>query len=91
MLDTTGKLLERMIATRVNDFLDANNGIADNQYGFRRGVSTIDAIKAVLAVAENAGKGAVQRQKLCVLITLDVQNAFNSARWEVIEKAMIGK
>lgn len=76
MLDTTRNLLERMIAGRINAFLDANNGIADNQYGFHKGVSTVDAIRAVLAIAEYAVGGSVRRRKLCAHITLDVENAY---------------
>lgn len=91
MLDTAGKLLERLISWRLEAFLTSSDGIADNQYGFRKKRSTIDAINVVTSIARFAARGAVQHRKLCVLITLDVKNAFNSANWGQIDKALIQK
>lgn len=43
LLDCAGKLLEKIIDNRLRDFLetDAINGLSENQYGFRRGRSTL--------------------------------------------------
>jgi len=89
MLDTPGKLLERLLLQRLESHLDANGGRrrAANQYGFRRGVSTESAIERVLALASNAASGAGVKD-LCVLVTLDVKNAFNALRWPVIDGAL---
>jgi len=58
-----------------------------NQYGFRKGVSTESAIGKVLELATQAAIGPGQKD-LCVLVTLDVRNAFNSIRWPVIDEAL---
>jgi len=79
MLDTTGKLYERIISNRIEEAMaKEKTSLADNQYGFRKGRSTIDAIDKVMNVVEDAGKGTIYQRQLCVLITLDVANAFNS-------------
>jgi len=48
----------------------------------------VDAIDEVLRAAEAAGSGLVQNRDLCVLVTVDVKNAFNSAPWRLIDAAL---
>ena len=43
-----GKLLERIIHTQLSQYLDKYNILSDNQYGFRKGLSTSLAIFDVL-------------------------------------------
>lgn len=77
MLDSSGKLLERLLLQRLESHLDAHGGRrrAANQYGFRKGVSTESAVQKVLSLADIAASGTGQKD-LCVLITLDVKNCF---------------
>ncbi|KAF0715677.1 Uncharacterized protein FWK35_00027935 [Aphis craccivora] len=92
MLDTTGKLFERIVCNRIEEALDKERtGLAENQYGFRKGRSTIDAIQRVLTEVTEAGAGTIYQRQLCVLVTLDVANAFNSASWAEIINAMRNK
>lgn len=95
LLDGVGKLLERLILTRLETLIDQSGAVSKKQYGFRRGRSTIDAISEVIKTAQDAGRGAVQHRDLCAVITLDVRNAFNSAPWPIIDsslrKAMVPK
>lgn len=89
MLDTAGKLYERILCNRIETaFETEGTGLADNQYGFRKGRSMIDAIYRVMAEVTDAAKGAIFKKELCVLVTLDVANAFNSASWGAIMRAM---
>ncbi|CAB0044423.1 unnamed protein product, partial [Trichogramma brassicae] len=70
MLDTAGKIL--------------SGGLSERQYGFRKGRSTIDAIDDVISTAREAiaGKRWYRgTKKYCAVVTLDVRNAFNSARY----------
>nr|CAI5850898.1 unnamed protein product [Callosobruchus analis] len=78
LLDTIGKLFEAMVRRRLEIELEALGDLSANQFGFRRGRSTIDAVEKVLEIAERAN------DKWCVLVTLDVRNAFNTASWAVI-------
>lgn len=88
MLDSTGKLLERLILTRLNDHLDSTGLRSPNQYGFRRGRSTEDAIKRLLVTAHGAAQGTARNRDLCVAVSLDVRNAFNTAPWRRIDAAL---
>ena len=44
LLDTMGKLLEELIIQRLQTLLVGENGLSENQFGFRKGRSTVDAI-----------------------------------------------
>ena len=44
LLNNLSKLFEKIIYKRVSDFLAKNNILFDNQFGFRKGHSTIDEI-----------------------------------------------
>ncbi|KAL4084959.1 hypothetical protein QTP88_027819 [Uroleucon formosanum] len=88
MVDSAGKLLERLILTRLDEHLDTTGQRSANQYGFRRGRSTEDAIARLLETAQGAALGAVQHRDLCVAVSLDVSNAFNSAAWRKIDAAL---
>lgn len=89
MLDTAGKILERIILNRTEAAI--GHSFENNQYGFRKGKSTIHATNQVVGIAKDAIAGKSWkhgRKKYCILAALDVKNAFNSARWDVICQAL---
>ncbi|CAB0038639.1 unnamed protein product [Trichogramma brassicae] len=91
MLDTAGKILERIICDRLGAFTERPGGLSERQYGFRKGRSTIDAIEDVISTAREAIAGTRWyrgTKKYCAVVTLDVRNAFNSARWDNILAAL---
>ena len=47
---------------------------------FRKSGSTVDVIQAVVNIATNARKGTGKRKRFCALISIDIRNAFNTAR-----------
>uniref|UniRef100_A0ABD2WXY4 Reverse transcriptase domain-containing protein n=1 Tax=Trichogramma kaykai TaxID=54128 RepID=A0ABD2WXY4_9HYME len=47
ILDTAGKILERIICDRLKAFTERPGGLSERQYCFRKGRSTIDAIEDV--------------------------------------------
>ena len=61
------------------------------QFGFRKGRSTVDAIQAAVNIATNARKGTGKRKGFCALISIDIRNAFNTARWNICMEAMMRK
>lgn len=91
LLNTVGKFFERIIKARIEKRLEENDNLNDRQYGFRKGKSTVDAIKRVMSVVDAAGSGPLYRRKLCAVVALDVANAFNSAKWPKIVKALEDK
>lgn len=83
ILDTSGKLLEKILDNRLRKFLEDNNHIDQRQYGFRKGLSTTDAVRTLINIVETNGP----KKKIGVL-TLDIKNAFNSAPWKAILEAL---
>ncbi|XP_015509714.2 uncharacterized protein LOC107216897 [Neodiprion lecontei] len=89
MLDTAGKILERIIHQRIDAVVDPL--LSENQYGFRKGRSTLDAIDLVVNTAKEAIAGKRWRRgtkKYCLVAALDIKNAFNSANWDCIMRAL---
>ena len=62
ILDTMGKLLEEFVLQRLQALLVGENGLSENQFGFRKGRSTVDAIQAVVNITTNARKGTGKRK-----------------------------
>ena len=75
-----GKLLEKLILQRLQALLVGENGLSENQFGFRKGSSTVDAIQAEVIIATNARKGTGKRKGFCALIGIDIRITFNTAR-----------
>lgn len=85
LLSTMGKLVERILVNRLETALRENNAeLHEHQFGFREGRSTIDAIRTVLDRAADAKILRHGRRGACLVVALDVRNAFNTARWENI-------
>jgi retron-type reverse transcriptase len=55
------------------------------QYSFPWKRSTVDAITQVTKIADSCKK----KGQICVLVTLDIKNAFSTISWESIRKEMI--
>ncbi|CAB0040026.1 unnamed protein product, partial [Trichogramma brassicae] len=83
MLDTAGKILERITSNRLEATTESPGGLSDHHYGFRKGRSTINAVENVIATAREVIAGKRRNRgtkKYCAVGTLDSKNAFNSAR-----------
>lgn len=77
-----GKLLERVLACRIEDWLFNNPDcdLTDMQYGFRKLKSTCDALYHVKEYVQNA----TSQGDVVIAISLDICNAFNSIKWKHI-------
>ncbi|CAB0042209.1 unnamed protein product [Trichogramma brassicae] len=51
MLNTAGKIFERIICDRLEAITESPGSLSDHQYGFRKGRSTTHAIENVIATA----------------------------------------
>ncbi|KAH8380864.1 hypothetical protein KR093_006014, partial [Drosophila rubida] len=86
MLDTAGKLLERLLKPRLSTAIERAGGLSNRQHGFRPGRSTAGALQCVIEAVSDAQRGNAYSKKIVLLAALDVRNAFNSLRWtDVIE------
>ena len=91
LLDTMWKLLEEMILQRLHGHMFVEKGLLENQFGFRKGRSTVEAIQAVVDIATKARRGTGKRKGFCALISIDIRNAFHTARWNICIEAMVPK
>jgi hypothetical protein len=86
LLDEVGKLFERVVVGRlVRHMKEVGPDLADNQFGFRSGRSTVDAILRVKHLAEEA---AAQGETV-LAVSLDIANAFNTLPWATIKEALL--
>lgn len=80
LLNDMGKVLEYLLSIRLKAHVDATGGLSANQFGFRKGRSTDDAVTLLhrrVVAAKNV-------DKFCVAIAIDIKNAFNSIGWRHI-------
>ena len=86
LLDDVGKVLEFLLVRRMEEHMAASGlGLSERQFGFRSGRSTDDALRVLhekVVVACNA-------RKMAVVVSLDIQNAFNTVGWDVITAALV--
>ena len=80
LLDEAGELFERIMASRLAEHL-AQEGpdLSENQYGFQRERSTIDAIERVKSNAQ----AALRQGGKVLAASIDIVNAFKSIPWDL--------
>lgn len=88
LISVWGKLLEGLVRIRLEEEIERTGGLSDEQYGFRKGRSTVDAMNKVRSLAETVNTGYYKSRGFSVLITLDVENAFGSAPWKGLMEAL---
>lgn len=84
LLNTAGKFLERLVLDRLEEELKDRGGFSSMQFGFVKGKSTLDAIFEVVRFTEISRS----HKHFCVIVTLDIKNAFNTANWNIIKNSM---
>lgn len=57
-MDGAGKILERLILNRIAE--QVASGLVVNQFGFRQGKGTFEAIEEMLRIAAEAAKGVAR-------------------------------
>lgn len=88
LINNIGKTYERLINQRLIVELKRGEGLSEAQFDFRKSRSTTGAIGRITEIAQDINKGPYKSRKSCVLVTLDIQNAFNSAPWKGVIKAL---
>ncbi|XP_072766612.1 uncharacterized protein [Anoplolepis gracilipes] len=78
LLDEVSKIFERIIAKRLVRHISREGGLHEEQYGFREGRSTVDAISRVTSLTEEAVEGG----GVALAVLLDIANAFNALPWD---------
>lgn len=83
LLSSFSKFYESLLKSRLEGEIEALGSFSDNQFGFRKSRSTIQAVEKVVNTLHDrtTDRGAI-------LITLDVKNAFNTVAWDLILSAL---
>lgn len=84
LLNDISKIYEKMVKQRLEQEIEYQGGLSKNKFGFVKNKSTMDAIREVMKSADKVNQTSYTHRKFCLLITVDVQNAFNAANWEKI-------
>jgi hypothetical protein len=74
LLNVFSKVLEKIVHTRLSNFLEQNNLISDSQYGFRKNHSTIHPLVKFL----NFITSAFNDKEHCLAIFCDMRKAFDT-------------
>ncbi|PHT96528.1 hypothetical protein BC332_34546 [Capsicum chinense] len=77
ILNAFSKIFEYVLQERLLNSVT----LSERQYGFRKGRSTIQAMKRVIELYEINRKTPYNKRSMLCLIGIDVKNAFNSLRW----------
>jgi hypothetical protein len=80
LLACISKVLERIIYNRIYSFLDSNNLLNENQFGFRPGRSTVDAITLFLG---NLIKN-IENKHYSIGIFIDLSKAFDTLNHPIL-------
>lgn len=87
LLSTTGKLFESLIARRLQQAL-GEDGLSGDQYGFRPKRSTVNAVERVCKIVKAEMSRTLKTRKLCLMVTVDIRNAFGTAPWRAMVDAL---
>lgn len=88
LINVLGKVYERLLNDRLLEDIRLKEGVNHFQYGFTKDKDTVDGMERVKMITQYVNSGAYMTRGFCVLITLDVQNAFNSAKLEEMVSVM---
>ena len=88
LIDVLGKVLETILVMRLTREMEDRAPLSEMQHGFRKGRSAVDAMQQVTKIVKKITEKAAQHKGVCALITLDIENAFNTARWDNIVKEL---
>jgi hypothetical protein len=80
LINTGGKLLEKLLIGSINYNICTNKLLNSNQYGFIPQKSTVDAALAVKQYALSH----LQQRNYIIMVSLDVLGAFDAAWWPSI-------
>lgn len=84
VLTTLSKILEKLINKRLLSFLEKAHVLSSNQFGFRKGISSDDA---VTALTDHVAKCLDSKQK-CLGIFLDLAKAFDTVSIPILLRQM---
>ena len=80
LLSTISKAIEKLMKTRVDKFVDANDILYDKQFGFRSGYNTSDAILEFV----DRCTSSLDNREYFIAIFLDLSKAFDTVNRDIL-------
>jgi hypothetical protein len=74
VLTSISKIIEKLLNSRIVSYLTKYNILSSSQYGFRRGISTQDAITELTSIITKE----VDKGNKCLTVFLDLKKAFDT-------------
>lgn len=84
LLSTLSKILEKIVNSRLMQFIEVNNLLPSNQYGFRKGMCTEDAVGDLTDLVSQI----LDEGKACVGVFLDLAKAFDTVSIPILLKKL---
>jgi hypothetical protein len=84
LLCTFSKILEKIVANRLTNYLNVNNLISPNQFGFRSKHSTVHPMLSLV----NAAAKALNQKKLFLVLFCDLRKAFDTCDIPILLKKL---
>ena len=80
MIECVGKVLEKIVAKRLYHYMESNNLLYRNQFGFRRKTGTDHCLIEIINMISKSFNDA----EIASILSLDVQKAFDIVDWEIL-------
>lgn len=80
LISVYGKILEKLLINRINDYLHKNSLLNRRQYGFTSQTSTVDALRSLTDFIQKC----FDQKGFAIVLSLDINGAFNSCFWPKI-------
>lgn len=80
LLDSFGKILEKLVCNRLISFLDKHIVISPNQYGFRKNLST----ELALTDVTNSIYTALNKNNYVMALYVDLKKAFDTVNYDIL-------
>ena len=80
ILNFLSKIFEKLMVTRLNKFIKKFSILNDNQFGFRSGLNTTDALLDFLSAAQNS----LNDRSHMLVLYLDFSKAFDTVNHEIL-------
>ena len=80
LLPLPGKILEKIVHSKMTQFLETNNILCQEQCGFRKGRSTVDSIVNLT----NAIFNSINNHEACMAVFIDLKKAFDTINHTIL-------
>src|SRR5579871_1788161 len=86
LLECLGKVVEKVVATKISNFCEAKKTLHEGQFGCRKNRSTHDALLQLMAFVEKAWR----EKQIAGAIFMDVKGAFDGVNQKKLVQILIG-